>query len=182
MTLKQRISFFKLVSNAWHVSGVGLDKDEWRRKEMAEAVPGCDSLSKVKNQEDYEEIMLHFAKLANDHGKTMHYCVARERRLRFVLGAIEADLSFLRGSGIGDAYMEGIYHQMGHPSYCKIDDIPAEYLRTVIQIADTYVRKLRSKAGIELRRMPSYGAPWHIRGRPPAPAPSNAPQAAHATP
>ena len=42
MTTKQRIAFFKLVSDAWGVSGFGGDKDAWRKGEMAEAVPGCE--------------------------------------------------------------------------------------------------------------------------------------------
>jgi hypothetical protein len=158
------MAFFKLVNAAWGVSGFGGDRDAWRKTEMAEAVPGCDSVKKVRDAETYDALMLHFAKLAQDERAVRHYAVASERRLRFILQAVEADLSFLRGRGCGDAYMEGIYRQAGGPSYNKIDDIPVEHLRLVVQIADSHVRKLRKTADVEIHQLPSAGDPWRIRG------------------
>jgi len=168
---RQRIAFFKMVGAAWTVSGFGVDREAWRRKEMVEAV-GIDSFRLVKFQETYEELMLHFARLAQDMRSVSYYAEATERRLRFVMRAVEADLEFLRGHGHGDAYMVGIYRQAGFDGWRAIDDIPAEHLRLVVQIADSYVRKLRAGAGLKPRDLPSAGAPWHIRGlrrdRPPS--------------
>ena len=164
ITTKQRIAFFKLVGDAWEVSGIGIDKDGWRRNEMSEAVPGLDSFKDVASQETYEILMLHFAKLAQGTRSVGYYATSIERRYRFVLKAVEADMAFFRGKGFDDAYIEGIYHQAGFPEYQKIDDIPAEHLKLIVQIADSWVRKLRQNAKLEPYHLPSAGEPWCIRG------------------
>jgi hypothetical protein len=163
ITTKQRIAFFKLFNTACGISGFGGDKEAWRKAEMMEAA-GIASVKLVKTQEDYDALMLHFAQLAQDERAVRHYAVASERRHRFILQAVEADLSFLRGRGCGDAYMEGIYRQAGFPACRKMDDIPVEHLRLLVQIADSHVRKLRRSAGLEPRQLPSAGDPWRIRG------------------
>lgn len=163
MTTMQRVAFFKLVGKAYARSGIG-DRDVWRKAEMDQAVPGCHSVSDVPNAETYELLMLHFAKLAEDYSAVSYWAVAVERRHRHVLRAISADLDYLRQRGHQDAYMTGIYHQAGHPDYTTIDDIPVEHLHLIVQIADSYVRKLRKASGLRPCDLPSAGSPWRIRG------------------
>lgn len=163
MTPLQRNAFFRLVNKAWCKAGTGTDREAWRRAEMLQAT-GVDSTARIDRRARYETVMLHFAILAQDFAAVAYWSTASERRLRWVLSAIEADLSFLKSKGIGDAYMEGIYHQAGHPIYAKIADVPAEHLYLIIQIADSHVRKLRRAAHLDPADLPSAGAPWHIRG------------------
>lgn len=163
MTTMQRVAFFKLVGQAYSKSGIG-DREVWRKAEMDQAIPGCHSVSDVRGQEHYETIMLHFAKAAEDFAAVQYWAVAVERRHRHVLGAISADLDYLRMRGHQDAYMAGIYHQAGHPAYTTIDDIPVEHLHLIVQIADSYARKLRKAAGLRPCDLPSAGHPWRIRG------------------
>ena len=164
MTTSQRVFFFKVVNQAYKVSGDGTQCEAWRKRQMVIAIPGCDSVSRVTSQEQFETLMLHFATLSNDFELASKFSVAQETRLRFILGAVEADLTFLRERGCNDAWMTGIYHQMGHPDYNTIDDIPSDSLRLLVQIADSYVRKLRRAAGLDPSDLPSAGPPWCIRG------------------
>ena len=164
MTPKQRTAFFKLVNDAWSVSGTGRDKEAWRKAEMAKAIPGLTSTKAIRNSSDFDALMLHFAILAQDADACQYYAAASERRYRHILRAVEADLAFLRGEGFSEAYMVAIYHQTGAPSYNTIDDIPAEHLHLIVQIADSYVRKLRYKTTLEPWQLPSAGEPWCIRG------------------
>ena len=164
MTPRQRTAFFKLFNDAWTVSGFGLDREAWRKKEMAEAIPGLASTKQVTSQEAFDTLMLHFAHLAQDADAILHYAVAEERRLRHILAALSADFEFLRGQGFNDAYIAAIYHQAGAPAYNTIDDIPAGKLRLIVQIADSHIRKLRKAARLEPWQLPSAGAPWRIRG------------------
>jgi len=164
MTKRQRIAFFTLVGDAFHVSGFGTDREAWRKQEMQVAIPECDSISKVNTNARYETMMMHFAQLAQDARTIRLYADASERRYRHVLQAIEADLGFLRGHGCDDAYMAGIYRKSGGPDYADINDIPEDKLSLVVQIADSFVRSLRQKAKLSIRDLPSSGAPWFIRG------------------
>ena len=164
MTPKQRIAFFKLFNDAWTVSGTGSDREAWRKKEMAEAIPGLTSTKQITSVSQFDTLMLHFAQLAQDTDAILYYAGADERRYRHLLAAINADFAFFRGAGFDDAYLEAIYHQAGYPSYNKIEDIPAEHLQQIVQIADSYVRKLRHKSNLEPWQLPSAGEPWRIRG------------------
>lgn len=163
MTTLQRTAFFRLVGKAYATSGIG-GREAWRKAEMDQAIPGCSSVSKVVSQSDYDIVMLHFAKLAEDFAAVSKYSTSVERRLRHVLSAVQADLEYLRGQGIPDAYMAGIYHQAGAPDYTTLDDIPGEHLRLIVQIADSYVRRLRKAARLRPADLPSAGYPWRIRG------------------
>lgn len=167
MTQRQRIAFFKLVGDAFQVSGFGSDRETWRKHEMQVAIQGCDSISKVNTNLRYETLMKHFAILAQDAATIRLYADASERRYRHILHALEADLSFLRGQGCGDAYMAGIYKRAGGPDYADIHDIPEDKLALVVQIADSFVRSLRQKAKLRIRDLPSSGDPWFIRGENP---------------
>ena len=131
---------------------------------MAEAVPSYTSTKRRITVADFEKLMLHFATLAQDADAIMYYASAEERRYRHILRAVEADFAFFRNEGFDDAYLLAIYHQTGAPDYNTIEDIPAEKLRLIVQIADSYVRKLRIKAGCEIWQLPSAGEPWCIRG------------------
>jgi len=164
MTQRQRIAFFKLVGDAFQISGFGPDREAWRKQEMQVAIPGCDSISKVNTNLRYETMMKHFAILAQDAATIALYADASERRYRHILHALEADLTFLRGQGCGDAYMAGIYRKCGGPDYADINDIPEDKLGLVVQIADSFVRSLRQKAGLRIRDLPSASHPWSIRG------------------
>jgi hypothetical protein len=163
MTTMQRVAFFRLVGKAYSRSGIG-DREVWRKFEMGQAIVGCHSVSDVLCTEDYDALMLHFAKLAEDFSAVQYWAVAVERRHRHVLRAISADLDYLRARGHTDAYMAGIYHQAGHPAYTTIDDIPVEHLHIIVQIADSYARRLRKAAGLRPCDLPSAGSPWRIRG------------------
>ena len=164
MTPKQRTAFFKLVNDAWTVSGTGRDKEAWRKIEMANALPGLTSTKSIRDSADFDTLMLHFAVLAQDADACADYAAAEERRHRHILRAVEADLAFFRGQGFNDAYFEAIYKQAGGATYLTLDDIPATHLRLIVQIADSHVRKLRRAAGLEPWQLPSAGAPWRIRG------------------
>ena len=164
MTTRQRVAFFKLVGDAFQVSGFGSDREAFRKQEMQVAIPGCDSVSKINTNARYETMMRHFAILAQDAATIRLYADSSERRYRHILHAIEADLGFLRGQGCGDAYMAGIYRKSGGPDYADINDIPEDKLSLVVQIADSFVRSLRQKAKLRISDLPSSGAPWFIRG------------------
>ncbi len=163
MTTAQRNAFFRLAAKAWCKAGSGPSREAWRRAEMVNAL-GVKSTSLVDRRGAYEILMLHFAALAQDFDAAAYWSTAAERRLRWVLDAIAADLAMLKDRGIGDAYMEGIYRQAGAPDYATIGDVPAEHLYLIIQIADSHVRKLRRAARLDPSDLPSAGPPWHIRG------------------
>jgi hypothetical protein len=113
-----------LARRAWavHCERNGLDPacslafDRWRRSETWTRL-GIYTTKEIRSQEQFDELMLHFATIANDAGEIGYWTRASERRALWRLRKTMAN------AGVGDAYVDGICVQMGYP--LPISELPA---------------------------------------------------------
>ena len=162
LTDAQRVKFFKLARAAYSRESPGVPFDAWRKAEMrAAGLP--DSVTKVDRVWGFDTLMLHFASLAMDASAVGYFAAAAERRLRWCLKGLATDLQWLQKTGVGEAYIKGIYRQAGMLPE-DFGDAPAQTLWRVLQMLDTHVRRLCKRDGIELRMLPTAGQPWGFRG------------------
>jgi hypothetical protein len=122
-----------------------------------------DSVTKIDRIWGYDSLMLHFATLAMDTGAVVYFTSAAERRLRWVLNGLATDLQYLQKTGVEEGYIKGIYRQAGMLPE-DFADAPEPRLWCVLQIRDTRIRSLCDRDGIQLRLLPTAGAPWCFRG------------------
>lgn len=90
--------------------------------------------------------MLRFAQEAGDVHSVEYWTAAAERRQRHLIDKKLAALDRLEGGFHGASYFAGILARSGilQPGQ-DMDDIPAEHLRTVVQILDTHIRRIRHR-------------------------------------
>lgn len=151
--------FWQSFRPAWlaHAGRHSLDPSDrnaseaWRRSLLAEECNGATSLKSISNA-DYDAVMLRLAVEAGNHAAVSYWAPAAERRLRHLLDAKLADLDRLdptRPHGI--PYLLSILRRSrlrgSLPlSLAALDDLPADHLRTALQILDTHLRRLRARA------------------------------------
>ncbi len=162
LTDAQRSKFFALARRAYSVVSPSEPFDDWRRSVMAEAGMPT-STSDVDRIWGYEQLMLRFSVLAYDDAQIGYWTSCEERRLRWVLNGLASDLEFIAKTGVGEAYIQGVYRQAGLLP-ADFADAPAARLYVVLQIIDTHIRRLCEREDIPLRCLPTAGSPWTFRG------------------
>ena len=146
--------FWQSFRPAWnaHAGRHSLDPSDrdaseaWRRSLLAEECNGATSLKSISNA-DYDAVMLRLAVEAGNHAAVSYWAPAAERRLRHLLRRKLASLDRLEPDHHhGPAYLAGILRQSNILSpHTTLDDLPADHLRTALQILDTHLRRLRSR-------------------------------------
>lgn len=137
------------LAHAWRnglASGDRKAAEEWRHKVTAEECQGRASVKDLGNV-DFDAIMLRFAQESGDLAGVAYWAEAAERRMRHLLARKLAELDRLDPMRQhGPAYLAGLLRQARILVPCAtLGDIPAEHLRTALQILDTHLRRLRSR-------------------------------------
>lgn len=155
LTPRQIRRFWQAFRPAWnaHAGRSSLDPSDraaaesWRHSLIAEECPGHASLKTLSNP-DYDALMLRLAVEAGNQAAIDYWAPAAERRLRHLLARALATLDRLDpGHPHSDAYLAAILRQAGIlPPSATLDDLPADHLRTALQILETHIRRLRSRA------------------------------------
>ena len=155
LTAAQLRRFWQAFRPAWlaHAGRSGLDSSDraaaesWRHSVTAEECHGITSVKRLGN-DDFDAIMLRFAIEAGDEAAIAYWAPAAERRLRHLIRRKLASLDRLEpGRHHGPAYLAGILRQSNILSpHATLDDLPADHLRTALQILDTHLRRLRSRS------------------------------------
>ncbi|NCC52821.1 MAG: hypothetical protein EOM20_16620 [Spartobacteria bacterium] len=83
---------------------------------------------------------------------------SEERRIFRRLRMFMKDLEWLEKEPVTWDYIRGIYKQAGMLPE-RMRDTPAETLRKVLQMLDTYIRKICREYGIRPRELPSRAKP-----------------------
>ncbi len=154
LTPRQLRRFWQAFRPAWlaHAGRSSIDPSDraaaesWRHAVTAEECNGITSVRRLGNA-DFDAIMLRFAIEAGDETAIAYWAPAAERRLRHLLRRKLAALDRIDPARRhGPAYLAGILRQSDLlPPLSTLDDLPADHLRTALQILDTHLRRLRSR-------------------------------------
>lgn len=132
-----------LVERAWRLAseksgGNPADRvarEAWYRKTLLGGT-GFYTTREVQSAEDFDSVMLCFARLAGDEFWVRRLAESEERRARWRLGKT------MELAGVGSAYVEGIRKRMGCAEG-RMEDLPAQ---TVLKInAALYLHAIRRK-------------------------------------
>lgn len=159
LTPPQMGKFFPLVAAAWraaapahgeHVDDVAA-MNRWRQDETEIALgAGIRSTSQVDRVDGFDQLMLHFAMIANDTKRIDYYSAGAERRMKHLIRAELAKIGELEHAVYGWSYVKGICAHMQLPEH--EDGVPAEALRRILQALSTHRRRiLASREEIESR-------------------------------
>ncbi len=167
----QQAHFRPLVERAWHVhcNRTGrrrfdrAARDAWYRQNLMESV-GTYTTKELNQVSDFDEVMLHFAIIADDKYWIDRLSQGDERRMRYLIKKRLSDLDELDPftKHTWD-YARATYAQMGLPK--TIETTPARLLWKVFQALDTHVRQLDRlpllpwDSTMQGRRMPMRAAP-----------------------
>jgi hypothetical protein len=157
----QRSRYFELVSKAWkqHCEQTGEQANSRAaetqfRREINMKATQCYSIKEMNQTTDFDAVMLELAIIAFDEYWIDRLSCSAERRLRWILrNQFIPDLEFLMKEQIGWEYITGICEQAKIPT--RMDDCPAPMLMKIVQMVDTYIRRLAKKSGIDLIDLPS---------------------------
>lgn len=163
LTPSQLRRFWQAFRPAWlaHAGRSSLDPsdraaaDSWRHAITAEECSGETSVKHLNN-DDFDAIMLRLAQEAGDLSAVAYWSASAERRLRHLLAKKLAALDRLDPMRQhGPAYLAGLLRQSRLLTpFRTLDDIPADHLRTAIQILDTHLRRLRRRTADLLEPAP----------------------------
>ena len=157
MTDKQRIAFFRVFSRACDRQGVPPDEREAWRHEIVREACGVPSLKAVGSGADFDRLMAHVSRLAEDHGEAIRWGTAEGRRLAKMAEAC-ARQCFEIAQAIPDLaercapdpvdYLRGVLAQAGWRDALHAEggewwlDLDTPRLQTLFQILDTHRRRL----------------------------------------
>lgn len=132
----------------------------WYEAEMYKAFRVKSTTDLVWIPRRFDELMLHFGAIAMDIGVLNKYSAGEERRVRWQIRRYMVDLAWLEQRQVDWNYVEGIYHQsqLGCP-HCPWSDAPASMLIKVLQMLDTYIRRLAAKHHIRAMQLPTRSDP-----------------------
>lgn len=127
-------------------------KDEWRRKINLDTT-GYYSTKEMNQTTDFDKVMLELAIMAGDDYWMNRLITSAERRLRHVIRWFIYDLEYLKKEQVKWSYIKAICKQAGYSD--NLLDCPAEHLANVMQMVDSYVRKLAKEQKIARADLPS---------------------------
>lgn len=144
--LRFRAKFFPLQHRAWQVhardaaiaQGDHGAETAWRKAQQISVV-GVDSFNDLDHLADFEAMMLHWAMIAQDDREIGYWSGAVERRYRHLIGDRMAELAWV-GKCVYD--WGTVRRILDHMHLCdRIEDCPAEHLKTVLLALDTHLRR-----------------------------------------
>ncbi len=148
LSKKQLSLFWRLFARAWsrhayyantpHTDLVA--KEAWRHELLQEH--GETASIKTLAPEGFESVMLYLAQEANDAGEIGYWTSCVERRYRHLIQEALADISTLTNRHLDWRYARAI-HKQSHLLPMDINEVPAETLRQIYQMLDSYKRRLQ---------------------------------------
>jgi len=151
VTRAQYPKFFTLLRKA--ALNLGLDThqevEEYRHQVMREEA-GCDSIKQLNRKTDFDACIKRFAADAGDYLEAIEIGLQETKRLAYVVKVMSVQIMQLKGGSETDArnYLEGIINQASvQCGVCMTDnsfwiDVSTRSLQNLLQILDTYRRKL----------------------------------------
>jgi len=151
VTRAQYPKFFTLLRKA--ALNLGLDTpqevEDYRHRVMREEA-GCDSIKQLNRKSDYDACIKRFAADAGEYLEAIEIGLQETRRRAYVVKVMSVQIMQLKGGDENDArnYLEGIINQAKIPCGVRTTDnsfwmdVSPRSLQNLIQILDTYRRKL----------------------------------------
>lgn len=152
LSVPQQIKFRPVVRAAWlcHCLIWNLDhKDRkaeraWYEKELFSATGVHSTTELHATPDNYHDLLLHFATLAQDHALISQLATEDERRMRWLIQRCLDELSFLECRLVEWSYAVATFHQMKLP--LTLAETPLPYLEKVFMALDTHVRQLLAES------------------------------------
>jgi len=151
VTRAQYTKFFTLLRKA--ALNLGLDTpqevEEYRHQVMREEA-GCESIKQLNRKADFDACIKRFAADAGDYIQAVEIGLQETKRRAYVVKVMSVQIMQLKGGSESDArnYLEGLINQARVPcGVCTTDnsfwmDVSTRSLQNLLQILDTYRRKL----------------------------------------
>lgn len=125
-------------------AAAGKTFDDYRHEQLkAAGVPA--STKDMNRTGHFDKAMLHLAIIAGHDQAALRYAVAMEKRYRYVIGDLLAQLGQLEGTTYTFAYARGICGHMKLP--LTLEECPFEMLGKIIQALDTQRRRILAARG-----------------------------------
>ena len=153
----QRGIYHKLIFSAYTAEAERLKGDiprreEWR-KQLNLRITGKYSTKEMNQVDDFDQIIMELAIMADDYYWINRLSTAVERRLRHVIQWFIYDLEYLKHERITWDYIKAICKQAGYAT--SLMDCPAEHLSKVMMMVDQQIRRMAKEAGIDRSDLPS---------------------------
>jgi len=151
VTRAQYPKFFSMLRKA--ALNLGLDTpkevEEYRHQVMREEA-GCESIKQLGRKADFDACIKRFAADAGDYLQAVEIGLQEAKRRAYVVKVMSVQIMQLKGGSETDArnYLEGLINQARVPcGVCTTDnsfwmDVSTRSLQNLLQILDTYRRKL----------------------------------------
>jgi hypothetical protein len=101
----------------------------------------------------FDKVMAYVGTISGDERLISHFSEASEIRMRWQIRRFMADLSVLEKTHVEWAYVKAIWNQSA--LLPDLDEAPAATMVKVLQMLDTQIRRLCTRAGIRPRDLPS---------------------------
>lgn len=140
----QNVAFADLVRKAYSVAvhrGCTTSFDQWFSDQSRAIRFRPETTNRIHG---FDRIMLHLATIAGDMGWMSRLTAADERRMRWWIRNMLDEISRMTGTKHGWDYVKGVWNQ-AEMLPADIQDAPADQLRSVLAILDTYRRRLKSR-------------------------------------
>jgi len=153
----QQGQFRPLVNKAWfrHCVLWNLEtkaansRRDWYEQQLFQALKIHSTTERIISPDDFHDLLLHFATLAQHTEWLKRLATEQERRLRYLIRLRLGEIADLTGEKCTWAYACATFTQMDYQ--IELDEAPAEYMRTALQALDTYVRRLLRRLGMTRR-------------------------------
>jgi hypothetical protein len=106
----------------------------------------------------FDQLMAMFAVIAGDEYWMDRTSAGPERRLRWVIRTKLTELSAVTKTEHSWAYVQGIHDQARLSQ--SLDDCPAEYLLSIVQMLDTKLRHEMKRVGLKARDLDAVVSAW----------------------
>ena len=137
----QRMAFLK----NWNMQDKKAER-RWYEQQLWEII-GCTSTTDmVITPRHFDDMLMHFATLADNQAEIDRMAYASERRVRWLIARCLAELTYLENREVPCEYAAATYTHMKFP--LPLEECPAEHLLPVFKALDTHVRNLAAEHGI----------------------------------
>lgn len=164
-TRPQQAKYRPLVSSAWlaHCRRSGQTpnskaaRDSWYRQQLHEAA-GVFTTKELDPVEGFDQVMLHFAIIANDEYWINRCTQGAERRMRYQIRRYMQDLSWLEKQPVHWSYIRAM-HKQSAMLPANLEDTPAQQLRVLLAMLDTHIRRICKDYDIRPCELPTRAHP-----------------------
>lgn len=148
LSVPQQIKFRPVVRQAWLKHCLTWDFDHkdrkaeraWYEQELFKAAGVRSTTALVVTADEFHDLLLHFAALAQDRELVGRLATEDERRIQWLIRRSLDELTFLECRAVEWSYAVATFKHMRLP--LTIEDTPLPYLHKVFNALDTQVRRL----------------------------------------